>query len=438
MRKNLTTKEILMVASLLFGMFFGAGNLIFPIHMGQEAGSNIFAAFIGFILTGAGLPLLSVVAFGRSHSESVYEMASPIGKRYATLFTCAMYLAIGPLVCIPRCATVSYTIGLEPLLGTNPLALGIFSALFFSLVLFFTLRPGRIIDWIGKYLNPTFLLFFCTLLIIALLNPLGEIKNILPTQAYQHNAFFKGFLEGYNTLDALAGLAFGVVVINTIKGLGVEKPELIAKVTLKAGVLACLLMAILYGGACTVGAQSRGYFELSANGGVALASVCWYYLGRAGQLFLAVIVTLACLKTSIGLTTSIGEAFADMFTNKKYYREWAIGFCLFSFIVSNVGLSLIISFAIPVLVFLYPLAMTLIILAIIGNTFNHDKRIYISVTLFTLPIAFLDVLHTLNIKLAFTSCIPLFDEGIGWIIPSLIGFSIGLFLYKTSKNNNYA
>lgn len=433
MEIKLTIKETLTVASLLFGMFFGAGNLIFPIHMGQEAGSNIWAAFLGFITTGAGLPLLSVVAFGRSRSESVYEMASPIGKTYATLFTCAMYLAIGPLVCIPRCATVSYTVGLEPLLGTNPLALGIFSAIFFALVLFFSLRPGRIIDWIGKYLNPLFLLFFCSLLLIALVNPLGDIQQILPAVAYKQGAFFKGFLEGYNTLDAIAGLAFGVVVINTIKDIGVESPDAIAAATLKAGVLACILMAILYGGACTVGAQSRGHFEISSNGGIALASVCWYYLGRAGQLFLAAIVTLACLKTSIGLTTSIGETFAEMFTHKKYYREWVIGFCLFSFIVSNVGLSLIISFAIPLLMFLYPLAMTLIILAIMGNYFNHDSRVYIAVTLFTLPIAFLDLLSAVGIKLSFTSYLPLFDIGIGWMVPALVGFAIGSFWYKTAK-----
>ena len=433
MNKNLSFQEILMVASLLFGMFFGAGNLIFPIHMGQEAGSNIWPAFLGFITTGAGLPLLSVVAFGRSRSESVYEMSSPIGKRYATLFTCAMYLAIGPLVCIPRCATVSYTVGLEPLLGANPWALGIFSALFFSLVLFFTLRPGRIIDWIGKFLNPLFLLFFCSLLFIALYSPLGEIKDIVPSAAYKQDAFFKGFLEGYNTLDALAGLAFGVVVINTLKGMGVEKPDAIASATLKAGVLACLLMAILYGGACTVGAQSRGYFEISANGGLALASICWYYLGRAGQLFLAVIVTLACLKTSIGLTTSIGETFAAMFTNNKHYREWAIGFCLFSFVVSNVGLSLIISLAIPVLMFLYPLAMTLIILAIIGNAFRHDARVYLAVTICTLPVALLDLLSALGIKLAFASALPLFDVGMGWVIPALIGLGVGLVWFKISQ-----
>lgn len=430
MGKKLSTKEIVIVASMLFGMFFGAGNLIFPIHMGQEAGANIWSAFIGFIITGAGLPLLSVVAFGRSRSESVYELASPIGKLYATFFTCPMYLAIGPLVCIPRCATVSYTVGLEPLLGANPLALGIFSALFFSVVIFFTLRPGRILDWIGKYLNPLFLLFFCSLLLIALCNPLGAIDTIVPAAAYRQGAFFKGFIEGYNTLDALAGLAFGVVVINTIKDMGVEKPEAIAATTLKAGVLACLLMAILYGGACAVGAQSRGYFEISANGGLALASICWYYLGRAGQLFLAVIVTLACLKTSIGLTTSIGETFAEMFTHKQHYREWALGFCLFSFVISNVGLSYIISLAIPVLMFLYPLAMTLIILAIIGNFFEHASIVYQTVTLFTLPVALLDLLYALGIKLAFTAYLPLFSVGLGWVVPALVGLVLGLLAYK--------
>jgi len=430
MEKKIGIKEMIMLSSMLFGMFFGAGNLIFPIHMGQEAGSNIWQAFLGFIVTGAGLPLLSVIAFGRSRSESVFEMASPIGRIYAMLFTCAMYLAIGPLVCIPRCATVSYTVGLKPILGNNPWALGVFSALFFALVLFFSLRPGRIIDWIGKYLNPLFLLFFCSLLLIALFNPLGSVASVAPVAAYKQGAFFKGFLEGYNTLDALAGLAFGIIVINTIKGIGIREPEAIASTTAKAGIFACILMAVLYGGACTVGAQSRGYFEISANGGLALASVCWYYLGRAGQIFLAVIVTLACLKTSIGLVTSIGETFAEMFTKKKYYREWAIGFCLLSFIISNVGLSLIISMAIPVLMFLYPLAMTLIILAIIGNSFEHDRRVYIAVTLCTLPIAFLDFLNAFGIKLAFTSVIPFFEVGMGWLLPSITGLILGLVWHK--------
>jgi len=271
------------------------------------------------------------------------------------------------------------------------------------------------------------------LLLIALFNPLGSIENVVPTAAYAQGAFFKGFLEGYNTLDALAGLAFGIVVINTLKGMGLEKPEDIASATLKAGVLACILMAVLYGGACTVGAQSRGYFEISANGGIALASVCWYYLGRAGQLFLAVIVTLACLKTSIGLVTSIGETFAEMFTHKKHYREWALGFCLLSFVISNVGLSLIISLAIPVLMFLYPLAMTLIILAIIGNAFNHDKHVYRTVTIFTLPAALLDFLKALGVNITSASSLPLFDVGMGWLTPALLGFVIGLAWYKLSK-----
>lgn len=430
MEKKLSVKEILMVASMLFGMFFGAGNLIFPIHMGQQAGANVWAAFLGFIATGAGLPLLSVVAFGRSRSNSVYEMALPIGKRYAKFFTCAMYLAIGPLVCIPRCATVSYTVGLEPMLGASPVALGLFSALFFAIVLFFSLRPGRIVEWIGKYLNPLFLLFFCSLLLIALFNPLGEIQNIAPAASYEQGAFFKGFLEGYNTMDALAGLAFGIVVINTLKGMGLEKPESIAAATFKAGILACLLMAVLYGGACAVGAQSRGNFDISPNGGLALATVCTYYLGQVGQLFLAAIVTLACLKTSIGLVTSIGEAFASTFTHKQHYREWAVGFCLFSFIISNVGLSLIIKLAIPMLMFLYPLAMTLIVLAIIGSAFNHSRRVYLAVTICTLPVALLDLLSASGIRLGITSAIPFFATGMGWLLPSLLGFVLGLVWYK--------
>ena len=111
MKKNLTFKELIFVASMLFGMFFGAGNLIFPIFMGQLAGHHVWAASAGFLITGVGLPLLGVAALGVSQKDGLLELSSQIGRKYGVFFTCLLYLTIGPFFAIPRCATVSFTVG---------------------------------------------------------------------------------------------------------------------------------------------------------------------------------------------------------------------------------------------------------------------------------------------------------------------------------------
>lgn len=431
MKKKLTFQESVSIISMLFGMFFGAGNLIFPVHLGQIAGRNLWPAFIGFVITGVGLPMLGVSAFGVTGSSGLHELASKIGSRYAVFFTCLLYLTIGPCFAIPRCATTSFTVGLEAIFGSGKLALLIFSLLFFAVVMFFSLKPKGIVTWIGRLINPIFLLFYLVLIIVALVNPGADIASVAPDAAYETGAFANGFLEGYNTMDAIASLAFGIVVVNVIRGLGVTEPEDVTKSTVSTGIFACLAMGVIYLGTVIIGAQSRGLFETSANGGIALAQISGHYLGVFGQAFLAVLVTLACLKTAIGLITSLCEAFDGIFTKGEHYNIWAIGFCAFSFIVANFGLTTIITYAIPVLMFIYPLVITLILLALCGPAFKHDPIVYRSVTAFTLIAALFDFFNALGVDAvanAGRKILPFFDLGFGWIVPSLIGLALGLIL----------
>ena len=418
---------------MLFGMFFGAGNLIFPVHLGQLAGNNLTPAFIGFVITGVGLPLLGIAAFGITKSSGLQELASKINKKYAVFFTTLLYLTIGPCFAIPRCATTSFTVGLEPMLGDNKLWLTVFCLIFFGLVLFFSLKPNGILTWIGKIINPLFLVFICALIIAALINPIAPVASVTPEESYQTGAFYNGFLEGYNTMDAIACLAFGIVVINVIRGLGVTESGDVTRSTIQAGVFSCLFMGLIYLGSCVIGAQSRGLFETSANGGIALAQISSHYFGNVGQIFLAVMVTLACLKTSIGLVTSLCEAFAKMFTKGQHYNAWAIGFSIFSFLVANLGLTSIISYAVPFLMFIYPLVITLILLAICGNAFGQDHTVYVWVTAFTFVAALFDFFNALGVTAIADlgrKILPFFDLGLGWTIPALIGLIIGLVLRK--------
>ena len=449
--KKLTMRQKILVAGTLFGMFFGAGNLIFPVHLGQMAGRNVIPAIIGFIVTAVGIPIFGVAAIGITHSDGLQTLSSKVGKGYGIFFTCLLYLTIGPLFAIPRCATVSFTTGVAPMLldpAKEWLALLIFSAIFFAFVLFFSLRPGKITVWIGKIINPIFLLFLAVLVIAALTNPGASIAAVEPVEAYATgtSSFFSSFIEGYGTMDAIAGLAFGIVVVDVIRRMGVDNDDAVAVDVLGSGALTGILMAIIYVVTILMGTQSRGLFEISDNGGIALTQIAGHYFGGVGQIILAITITFACLKTSIGLVTSCSETFVKMTHGKISYKAWAILFTLFSFAVSNVGLSAIIEYSIPVLMLIYPPAIALIILAFIGKFFHHDKAVYVSVMAFTWAAAIFDFMKTLpagvqsslhlDRLVAFArQYLPLFVLNLGWLLPACLGFVIGLVIHLSGRKS---
>ena len=447
MKQKLSFKEYIYVASMLFGMFFGAGNLIFPVYMGQVAGRNMWAAVLGFLITGVGLPLLGVAALGISRSNGLFDLSHKVGRPYAFFFTCALYLTIGPFFAIPRCATTSFTVGLEQILPHDDkswLYLLLFSLLFFAVTLVLSLRPGKILTYVGKVLTPCFLVFLAIMVFVTILHPTTSIGAVEPQGAYAAQPFFTGFLEGYNTMDAIAGLAFGIVVIDIIRSMGVTDDSDVAKDVLSSGLLTSIPMIVIYVTTILMGTQSRGLFEPSENGGIALAQISGHYLGRAGSLVLAVTITCACLKTAIGLVTSCSDAFSRMFPKGLSYRAWAVIFTVLSFLISNFGLSKIISYSLPLLLFLYPLAITLILLALFGNLFHHDRAVYVSVTAFTCIAALFDLAKALpaNLKTALhldgavglaEKILPFFDISLGWVLPALVGLVLGLVIHFAKK-----
>ena len=445
--KKLTLRQKNLVAGTLFGMFFGAGNLIFPVHLGQMAGRNALPAIIGFIITAVGIPILGVAAIGVTHSDGLQTLSGKVGKGYGIFFTCLLYLTIGPLFAIPRCATVSFTTGITPLLGADSperLYLLLFSAVFFAFVLFFSLRPGKITVWIGKIINPLFLFFFAVLMLAALLAPGAAVSAVEPVEAYRSDAFFPALIEGYGTMDAIAGLAFGIVVIDVIRRMGVDNDDTIAEDVLSSGLLTGALMALIYVVSIVVGAQSRGLFELSENGGIALTQIAGHYLGGVGLFILAFTITFACLKTSIGLVTACAETFSKMTNGKISYRSWAILFTVFSFAVSNIGLSAIIEYSIPMLMLIYPPAIALILLAFLGKFFAHDRTVYIATMIGTWAAAIFDCMKTLpapvqaalhlDAPIAFAAAhLPLFDKNLGWLLPAVIGFAAGMAIRASRR-----
>ncbi|EOH96501.1 branched-chain amino acid transport system II carrier protein [Enterococcus moraviensis ATCC BAA-383] len=446
MTKKLSWRDYLYVGSMLFGLFFGAGNLIFPVHMGQEAGANIILANIGFLITGIGLPFLGVIAIGISKSNGVFDLATRVNRRYAVGFTVLLYMTIGPFFALPRLATTSFEIGLAPFIPNDQqkLVLAIFSVLFFFIAWAFSRKPSKLLGYVGKFLNPLFLFLLAILILFAFLNPLGPVASAPVVATYTENPFIKGFTMGYNTLDALASLAFGIIIVSTIRGMGVEKPNDIAKDTIKSGAVSIILMGIIYTLLSFMGTMSLGKFPISENGGIALAQIAQHYLGNLGSILLAFIVILACLKTAIGLITACSETFSELFP-KRSYSFYIAGASILPCLFANVGLTNIIQFSIPVLMFIYPLAMTLILLVIISPLFNHRKEVYRMTTYVTLFAALLDALNNMpdfiksnsfiaSILATAENYLPLFTIGMGWVIPAIIGFIIGLIWTKLNTN----
>lgn len=440
MQQKIPFSTYAVIGTMLFGLYFGAGNLIFPIQLGQLAGTHFWLGLIGFLVTAIGLPFLGILAIGLSGSNGLRDLASRVHPVFGIVFSLALYLTIGPFFAIPRTATVPFVVGFEPYIQAQhvTLLLAVFSFIFFAIVFYFSLNPAKIMDYIGKYLAPAFLIVLFILIITSIVKPMGDFQQ--PMGDYIDAAFMTGFKEGYNTMDALASLAFGIVVINAIKSAGISDRKEIAKATWTSGIFAMALMMLIYGLITYMGASSISAVGTFDNGGLIFASVADHYFGSFGAILLAVIIVLACLKTSIGLITSCSEFFHEVFP-KISYKWFVFLLCVVSFIIANFGLNNIIQFAIPVLMFLYPLAIVLILLALSSSFFHNKQTVYAIAMIFTFFISVIDgykalvvsvpeaQLHVFDVvEKAYSSILPFYDIGLGWILPAVIGAILGALI----------
>src|SRR5690625_3935766 len=430
--KKLSFSSLLAIGVMLFALFFGAGNLIFPAELGQNAGSNLWPAVFGFLITGVGLPLLGIMAMSFSGSANLQELASRVHPIYAVFFTSLLYLTIGPFFAAPRTGTVAFEVGIAPFVseGNQQIGLLIFTLLFFVAVLLFSLKPGRIVDNVGKILAPGIVILLAVLLAAVIINPMGPVES--PQEAYQSGAFMTGFLEGYNTMDALASLVFAIIVIGVVRSMGVKSNKGILNATAKSGGIAIALLALIYAGIAYLGATSTQIFGIAETGGPVLSNAASYYFGTIGSILLAVVIILACLTTSIGLIVANAEYFHTLLP-KISYKTLVIFFSALTFAVANFGLANIIAFSVPVLMFLYPLAIVLMLLAFISPLFNHDRIVYVSSIAVTFFISIFDGLKALTDSLGidhfgfmvpfvsfFENTLPMYDQGLGWLLPALL------------------
>ncbi|MFC3885818.1 branched-chain amino acid transport system II carrier protein [Bacillus songklensis] len=429
---SLSRKDTLFVGLMLFALFFGAGNLIFPPFLGQEAGGNFWPAILGFIITGVGLPVLTVIAIALA-KDGVQTLGNRVHPLFSVIFATAVYLSIGPFMGIPRGANVAFEMGVKPFLSTpdSKMALFIFTVVFFFLVYWLSLNPSKLVDRIGNLLTPVLLIG------IALLGAGGLMKfdgNLGKTSAkYAESPVFSGVMEGYLTMDTIAALAFGIVVVTSIQAKGVTDRKSIVKVTLKAGVIAGIGLAAVYLVVGLLGAKMAGTYE---NGGQLLTVAAKQVYGQAGLMLLGLIVMLACFTTCVGLVVATSQFFVKLLP-KVSYKMFVSMITLVSFLVANLGLNQIISLSVPVLIIIYPITIVLVALSFCHQAFQGSRLVYAGALLGTGIMSLYDGMKMFgfetDVLTSLFELIPLYTVGLGWVIPAVAGGLIGYTVHFIAK-----
>ena len=428
---QLKGKSLLLVGLTLFSMFFGAGNLIFPPGIAAQAGTATWPAFLGLAISAVGLPVLGVVAVARA--GGLDTLCSRVHPLFSRAFTIAAYLAIGPCLAIPRTATTSFEMAVPPFAGPDaplPLFRLIYSLVFFAAALAIALRPEKLTDRLGKILCPILVALIVVTFAGCLVNPLSGYGA--PAGDYLTHPVVKGFVEGYQTMDTIAALAFGIVIAVNIRARGVSEEKAVVKGTVRSGLIAGALLLAVYAMLAHIGALSGGAVPNPADGAAALTNVVGLLFGPAGNALLAAIFIIACFNVCVGLISSCGEFFHKLFPRISY-RGWAVLFALVSMVISNAGLAQIISVSAPVLGALYPMAIVLIALSFFQRWLEGRALVYPVAILFTGVASLLYALLSLGLPLDFLKAVPLASLDLGWVLPAVVGILLGLLLSRKSN-----
>lgn len=429
-KKELKGRDLLLVGFTLFSMFFGAGNLIFPPFMGAQAGTGTWFAFVGFAMSAVGFPILGVVAVARS--GGLPALAGRVGRVFSLVFTVLIYLSIGPCLAIPRTTVTSFEMAVTPFLGEGAhvwLFQLLYSAVFFGVALLVALRPEKLTDRLGKVMCPILMVLIVVIFVGCLIRPVGGYGA--PTGSYMSLSAAQGFLDGYQTMDTIAALNFGLVIALNIRARGIGEEKAVVRGTVRAGWIAGAVLVGVYAMLTHAGALSGGAFPGAANGTETLKRLVSALFGNVGMAILAAIFVIACFNTCVGLISCCGEYFSTLIPRFSY-RTWAVFFAALSALISNAGLNLILKVSVPVLSAIYPVAIVLILLSFLQRWIEGKGYVYPAAILCT---GMASVLYAMDgaellpgVIGGVLDAVPLAAIGLGWVIPAVIGVLAGLVL----------
>ncbi|MBU5668976.1 branched-chain amino acid transport system II carrier protein [Peptoniphilus sp. MSJ-1] len=433
MNREIKYNDVFIIGFALFAMFFGAGNLIFPPYLGLITGSKWWVGFLGFGIADAGLGLLSIIALSK-YDGNLNLLASRVNKVFAIIISTAIILCIGPFLATPRTAATTFEIAIAPIFGSS-INRYVFSIIFFVITCLLTIRPNKVVEIVGKFLTPALIICIVILITKGIFSPIGEISD----NSMITNILERGIKDGYQTMDAIAGCMFSLVVINAVKERNYSSEKVEIEATIISGIIAAICLAAIYGGLTYLGAQASGLgnYGIDTNNTTLLVDITNRILGGVGVYILAIITALACLTTAIGLVSSAGNFFNDLSKGKVSYEVNVIICSVISCLISMLGVSEIIKISAPILETLYPCAMTIILIGLFSKKIKDDLIFQIPAFV-SLFFGILFVLNGYEILGSFGETLnnlPLQQYGIGWIVPMLIGLFVAIVIskFKTKK-----
>ena len=417
---KLGKRNKVLVSFMLFSLFFGAGNLIFPPFLGQNAGSATLPAMLGFLLTAVVLPVLGVIVVARF--DGLDRLAQQVGPRFALVFTLLIYLSIGPGLGIPRAASVPFEMAVAPYLPEDANAtlwMVVYSLLFFLVALWLCLTPGKLVSRIGHVLTPSLLALLVFLFISFLAR--GQVEVAAPQSAYQ-------------TAPCL-------VISTTLGGFGLREKRDRLRYTRLAGLLAGAILALVYMMLTYMGMCSSGVYPIQENGAWTLRCTVHQLFGEPGAVLLAVIFTLACLTTCVGLINSISQFFSTLF-KKVSYRVWVFAITGVSFLTCNLGLNAILSISVPILNAIYPVAIVLILMGLSHGLWQRNVYAYPLTAACTACVSVLYALDAAGLSLSFVSAalkrLPLYELGFGWVSVAALALAVSFALCALKRDKKPA
>lgn len=426
-RKN---KDILTIGFALFAMFFGAGNLLLPPYIGLQIGSYVGITILAFSLTGILLPFFGILSVVRS-GDSINDLGARIHPLLAPILGTVIMLCIGPLIAIPRTAATTFEVGILPSFPEFSPILA--SILFFAITWGLTIVPSKVVDIIGNILTPALLILLLILIVMGIMFPQSSFNT---TELTALESFSLGFTEGYQTLDVLASIIFASIIITAAQTKGYQDVKSKSSVVISSGVLSAVCLLIIYGGLLYLGAAS-GITDPEISRSALLIHIAQTTLGDYGMIAIAFSIALACLTTAVALTSAVGTFFSELTGGKLSYKLLVTLCCVLSGFLAVSGVDNIIQFAYPPLAFVYPIVITLVLYIVLFGQTIKSKAPYVGALIASTIVGALGLFKVLGLwsesALETLNIIPFFSLDLGWVIPSILGFIIGLIIDKAKR-----
>ena len=419
-RKKHVTDSIV-VGFALFAMFFGAGNVVFPPYIGMHAGEQWANGFLFYFIADIGLALVAMFAI--LHAGGADNITGRIGHVASKVLMCAVILCIGPMVAIPRTAATTLEMSVTPFFsGMSPV---VFSIIFFAVILLLSIKQSAVIDIVGKILTPALLIGLLVLIVKGFVSPIGYIVD---TGVSASEVTVNGIKSGYQTMDVLAAMAFGIIILSSADEKGYTDSKSAAKMIGIAAALSGVLLLIVYFGLTYLGATASTVFPTDISRANLVIGIVELLLGKAGLIIFAIVIALACITTAVALVSSAASFFAKLANDKISYSVFVVVICVSSAVISNLGLDMIIAIATPVLDIVYPPMLVLILLSWFGDKLH--KSVYVSSVAGSLIASLLATASLYGMNVPVIDSLPLASLGLGWLTPAAV---FGLVAYLVSK-----